>query len=249
MVLQLLSLGRFRAQQRSAGDAQVRTQRKKRLVDEKILLLGADGGDHPVGFAVAEQLQYFQRRTAQRLHGAQQRRFFIQRFTGVADKDRGDAEDAALGSFHDERRTGGVPHSVAARLKGGAHAAAGERGGVGFALHQLLAAEPFQSHALFINFDKGVMLFRGQSGLRLKPVGEMRDALAQGPFLHGVGHHVGDGHVQLFAFADGGAQFFVHILGHLFAHHLLGKAVDAINLGARHGLRRIVYFIISGDGQ
>ncbi|OPZ72714.1 MAG: hypothetical protein BWY83_00501 [bacterium ADurb.Bin478] len=60
MVLQLLSLGRFRAQQRSAGDAQVRTQRKKRLVDEKILLLGADGGDNPVGFAVAEEPQYFQ---------------------------------------------------------------------------------------------------------------------------------------------------------------------------------------------
>ncbi|OPZ72715.1 MAG: hypothetical protein BWY83_00502 [bacterium ADurb.Bin478] len=186
---------------------------------------------------------------AQRFHGAQQRCLFIQRLTGVADKDRGDAEDAALGSFHDERRAGGIPHGVAARFKGSAHAAAGERGGVGFALHQLLAAEPFQDHALFIKFDKGVMLFRGQSGLRLKPVGEMRDPLAQRPFLHGMGHHIGDGHVQLFAFADGGAQFFVHVLGHLFAHHLFGKAVDAVNLGARHGLRRIVYFIVGGDGQ
>ena len=53
------------------------------FVDEKILLLGADGGTHHRHVLVAEQMQNAQHLLVQRLHRAEQGGFFVQRLTAV----------------------------------------------------------------------------------------------------------------------------------------------------------------------
>jgi hypothetical protein len=44
--------------------------------------------------------------------------------------------------------------------------------------------------------DKAVVLFGGDPGHGLEPVGKMRASFFHGPLLHGLGNFVGDGDVQ-----------------------------------------------------
>ena len=57
VVVELVALRRLRAEQRAAGGDQVGALEVVLLVDQEVLLLGADGGEHALGLLVAEQPQ------------------------------------------------------------------------------------------------------------------------------------------------------------------------------------------------
>ncbi|OPZ77387.1 MAG: hypothetical protein BWY77_01708 [bacterium ADurb.Bin431] len=246
VVLELLPLGRPGAEKGAAGDAQIRTKIVKGLVDEKILLLRADGGDYPSGALGSKEGEHLLRGAVDGLHRAQQGGLFVEGLAGIADKDRGNAEDASAGPLHDEGRTRGIPHRIAARLKGRAHPAAGKGGSVRFALDQLFAAEAFDDAAILLDLDEGGVLLRCRAGLGLEPVGEMGHPLGQGPLLHGMGDGIGDGHVEFLPLADGGAQLLVDLRGQLFAHHLVAEAVDAVIAGGMLG-GEVVDLVVAPD--
>ena len=63
VVVELLALGRLRSEERAAGCDQVGTGVVVLLVDQEVLLLGADRGGHALGFIVAEQLERLDGRT------------------------------------------------------------------------------------------------------------------------------------------------------------------------------------------
>ena len=122
MVVQLLPLGRLRAEERSSAQAQILALEIQRLVDQEIFLLRSDLSEDLLRFFIAEQAQDAHRLAAHRVDGAQQRRLLIQRLAGVGAEDRRDAEAAVL----DKRECGGVPRAVASCLKGRAQTAGRE---------------------------------------------------------------------------------------------------------------------------
>ena len=213
VVLQLLALGRLRAQQRAAGQQQVLAGVHHALIHQEVLLLGAHR-DHRRGALIAEQLQHPQRLAADGLHAAQQRRLHVQGLAAVAAKGRGDVEHGVL----DEGIARRVPGGVAPGLEGGAQAAGGEGGGVGLAAHQLLAGELHDDPAVAVGADEAVVLLGGDAGHRLEPVGEVGRALLDGPVLHGVGHDVGDAQVHALALADAVQHLPIRVLRQALAH-------------------------------
>ena len=183
MIVELLALGRLRAEERAAAELQILALFIERLVDQEILLLRADLRCHAVGLLVAEQAQDAYGLAADCLHGAQQRRLLVERVAAVGAEHRRDAKAAIF----DEGKRRGVPSAVAAGFKRGAQAAVGEGGRVGLATHQLLAGKVHHHAAAAGVVDKAVVLFRRHAAQRLEPVREMRCAMLQRPGLHRVG--------------------------------------------------------------
>ena len=108
---------------RPAGD-QVEALEVALLVDQEVLLLGADGGGHPRGGRVAKRAQHAQRLVGHGPHRAQQRRLLVERLAVVGAERGRDAErDVAGRVLLEKGRRGAVPGRVAARLEGGAQAA------------------------------------------------------------------------------------------------------------------------------
>ena len=90
MVLQLLALGRHCAEQGAAGVDQVLALHILGPVHQKILLLRSHGGGNALGRGVAEQPQDAQGLLVDRLDGAQQRGFLVQRLALVGAERGGD---------------------------------------------------------------------------------------------------------------------------------------------------------------
>ena len=219
LVVHLLPLGGAGAKERAAGVFEVGTALVDGAVDEEILLFRADGGVDAAHVPVAKEPQNAQRLAVERFHGAQKRRFLVQHAAGVGIERRGDAQRIVL----DKGVAGGVPGGVAAGFEGGAQPARGEGGGVRLALDQLLAGELHDDAAGAGGRQKGVVLFSGNVGQRLEPVGEVRRALGDGPVLHGVGHHVSHAAVEVAPFLNGLLQFFIGIVRQKRAHHRVAE--------------------------
>lgn len=122
VVVQLLALGRLCAEQRPAAQLQIGAAVVHGGVDEEIFLLRADLRDNVLCLGVAEQPQDADARLVQLPHGAQQRRFLIQRLTAVGAEYGGDIQCFVL----HEGVGRGIPSGVAPGLKGGAETAGGE---------------------------------------------------------------------------------------------------------------------------
>ena len=136
VLLKLLALDGRAAEEGASGKPQVRACEEILLLDEEVLLLGADGGDDAAWRAAEEGKDAFGLLLEGYLR-AQERGLLVERLSGVGDERGGDAEHLVL----DEGGADGVPHRVATRLEGGTEAAVGEARGVGLALYQLLARE------------------------------------------------------------------------------------------------------------
>jgi hypothetical protein len=154
VVVELVALGRLGAEQGPPGRHQVGALEEVLLVDEEVLLLGADGREDALRLLVAEQSQRPDRRLRERIHRAQQRDLRVQRLAGPGGEGGGYAEQRAVGILEDERRAGWIPGGVAAGLEGGAHAAGRKRGRVGLALDQLLAREVGERAALAVGLEE-----------------------------------------------------------------------------------------------
>ena len=137
VIVHLLPFWRLCAKQRTAAEDQVLTLIEHGTVDQKVFLFRSNGGTDTFDILIAEQSDDPHRLLVQRLHGAQQRRLFIQRLSAVGAKGGGDAQRLIL----DERIGGGVPRRIAAGLKGRAQATGGEAGGIRLPLDQFLAGE------------------------------------------------------------------------------------------------------------
>ena len=219
MVLQLLPLGRLRAVQGTAGIDEVLALAVKRLVDEEVLLLRADRRADGLDLIMSEQLQDTQALLIDGLHGAQQRRLFVQRLAAVGTEGRGDAQRLIL----DKGEGRGIPGRVAPRLEGGAQTAGGEAGRVRLALDQLLAGELHKHAAVRRGGDKAVVLLGGDAGQRLEPMGKMGRSMLDGPILHGLCHGVGHLAVQPAALVNGLFQRQIDVMGESRFHHAVIK--------------------------
>src|SRR4029453_5817946 len=158
VVVQLVPLRGFRAEERAARVDQVGALEVVLLVDQEVLLLRPDRGEDARRRVVAEQPQRADRRTRQRVHRAQQRDLRVERLTRPRGERRRDAQQRAVRVLQEERRARRVPGRIAARLEGRAHAAGRERGGIRLALDQLLARELGERDAVHRGGEERVVL-------------------------------------------------------------------------------------------
>ena len=146
VVVELVALRRLGAEQRAAGRDQVGALEVVLLVDQEVLLLGADRREDALGVA---------RRRAGAAPGSPSvESASIERSSGILASSASPVHEAnavgmqssvAVRVLEEEGGAGRVPGGVAAGLEGGADAAGRERGGVGLALDQLLAGEARRS--------------------------------------------------------------------------------------------------------
>ena len=229
VILHLLPLRRVRSEKRSAAEQQVLSLKEKLLVDQEVLLLGADGRGDPGHVLLAHQLQKLHGLCAQRLHGAEQRRLLIQCLSAVRQESCGNVQRTVL----DERGRGRIPRGVPAGLKGGAQTAGGEAGRVRLALHQLLSGKLHQDPAVLLRGDEAVMLLRGQTGHRLEPVREVGGTVLDSPFLHGRRDRIRHIELQVRSVLDGLANCTVDILREAVLHDLVVKNQTSVDFGDR----------------
>ena len=91
-----------------------------------------------------------------------------------------------------------------------------------------------------IGNKEGVVLFRGESGQRLEPVGVVGRAALHGPLFHRGRHNVGQGRVEPLAMVDGALEAFEDLLREPLLHDLFGEdirrkgLVDAVVAAAGH---------------
>ncbi len=196
VVVQLVALGRVRAEEGAAGQDQVGTRVVVLLVHEEVLLLGTDRGEDPLRLLVAEQAQRPDRDLRERVHRAQQRDLRVECLARPGDERRRDAEQGAVRVLDDEGGAGRVPGGVAAGLEGVADAPRRERGGVRLALDQLLAREAGQPAAVAVRLEERVVLLRREARERLEDVRVVGRAALQRPVLHRLGDGVGEGGVE-----------------------------------------------------
>ena len=227
VVVELMALGRLGAEQGAPGRDQVGALEVVLLVDQEVLLLGADRGEDALALLVAEQAQRLDRRARERVHRAQQRDLAVERLAGPGGEGGRDAEQRPVRVLEDEGGGGRVPGGVAAGLEGGADAAGRERGGVGLALDQLLAGEAGEDLAFAGGLEEGVVLLRGRAGQRLEHVGEVGGAVLQRPLHHRLGDRVGELGVERLAAGEGRLELLEDVVGQAFALHGDGEDVGA----------------------
>ncbi len=202
VVVELLPLGRFRAEQGASGVQQVGPAVEEALVDQEVLLLRSGERHDGVGLFVAEELENALGLGCHRLLGAQQRRLEVQRVTGHRDENRWNAKSIAVRIFQHVGRARDVPAGVSARLERGAQAAVREARGVRLALDQGLAGELGDRGTLAAGLEEAVVLFGGESGQRVEDVRVMRRTLLHRPVLHRHGDGVGHGRVERLGVVD-----------------------------------------------
>jgi len=186
------------AKEGAAAETQVLPLGVERFVDEEVFLFRADAGGYAAGLGVAKETENPKTLTVDRVHRTEKGSLLVQGLAGVGAEDGGDAEGVLL----DEGEGGGVPGGVAPGLEGGPEAAGGEGGGVRLAPDQLLAGELHHNPAAAGGADEAVVLFGGDAGHGLEPVGEVGGAPLHGPLLHGLGDFVGGGDIQGRALGD-----------------------------------------------
>ena len=147
-------------------------------------------------------------------HGAQKRGLFVECFAAIGAKCRRDAQGAIL----DECIGRGIPRGIAARLKRRAQAARREGRCVRLAAHQLLAGKFHDDAAVRRGRNEAVVLFGGDAGERLEPVGIVRCPLFERPVLHRIGDHTRDGGVKVLAERHGAAQRLIGVLRQPLPH-------------------------------
>ena len=219
MVIHFLSLGWLCAKQGSSGIDQILSLFVQLLRNQEIFLLRADRGTDALHIFVTEKLQNPHSLPVQCFHRAKQRGLLIQSLTAIRAKCRGDAQGLAL----NKRVGSGVPGGVTSCFEGCPQAAGGERGGVRLALDQLFAGEIHDDAAVRCRRNKAIVLFCGDAGQRLEPVGIMGGTVSNGPVLHSGGNGIGYGCIQLGTLIDGLAQRLIDIRAQICLHDTVIK--------------------------
>ena len=215
--------------QRTARLQQVRPLQVEFLVDQEVLLFDTQRDFHRL-LRLAEAFHQPDDRFFQYLCGPQQRRLLVEDFARVGAENRRDAERSAVVMAFDEGGARRIPRRVAARLERAAQAARREAGRVRFADRQRLAGE-FENRLAVGEVQEGVVLLRRSARQRLEPVGVMRRAAGDGPFLHGRGDFIRDVRIQRLHAVDGRHELLVGVLRQMLRHfrdveHILREVVQ-----------------------
>ena len=186
-----------------------------------------------VGSRVVEPAQDAEGLGAECLLRAQERDLEVERLAGVRHVGRRDRHRDAVGLDLEEDRAGDVPAGVAACLERRAQAARRERAGIGLALDQVPARELGDRLAVAGRRQERIVLLGGRAGHRHEPVGVVRRALGQRPFLDAVSDGIGDRRVERLLAVDRPAQLLEDRLGEVLALGDLVEDVLAVDVGAR----------------
>ena len=231
MVVQLLTLGRHGAEQGTPGIDQIFAFQIFFTVDQEVLLFRPDGRRHLPGCGVAEQADQTECLFLDRFHGTQKGRLLIQSLSGEGTECRRDTQDGTCGVFPDEYRRSAVPGGIASGFKSGPKAARRERRRVRFSFDQILSGEFLQDGAVCPGrSDKRIMLFGGETGQRLKPVGIMGGAFFDGPFPYGGSYDVCHSRIQFLAAVDGLPELVINTLGKILAHGFVVEYIGSKNI-------------------
>ena len=188
MVFQFFALGSRSAEQGSAGEPKILTLLVKIPGQQKILLLSTHGGSNSLGLGIAEQPQNPDGLSGHLVHRTKQRGLLVQSLAGIGEEAGGDVQTVVL----HKGKGCGIPGGVATGLKGSPQAAGREGAGIGFAPDQFLAGK-LQNHPTVPGGgNKGVMLFCGDAGHGLEPVGVVSCTLFRCPNLHGLSNVIGN---------------------------------------------------------
>ncbi len=192
MVVQLLALGRHGSEEGAAGVDQVLALEVFLPVYDEIFLLRAHGSNDALGFRIPKEPQNPNGFSGNLVHGAKQRRFFVQRFASIGEEAGGDVQAAVF----DKGKRCGIPGGVASGFEGCPQTAGREGGRIRLAAHQFLAGKLHKHLAVADRGDEGIMLFGGDAGHGLKPMGIMRRAFFCRPVFHGLRNAVGNRQIQ-----------------------------------------------------
>ncbi len=111
----------------------------------------------------------------------------------------------------------------------------------------VLSGEIHDHAAVGSGRNEAVVLFGGDAGQRLEPVGVVSGTVGDSPVLHGSGHRVGDGSVQLRTLVDGSAQRRIHVSGKIGLHYPVIKHQTAeIVRNSTHNKRSFSIFDAPG---
>ena len=197
VLVELVALRRLGAEQRAARRVEVGPLVEVLLVDQEVLLLGADGREDARGGL------------CRRTPSARAARPSTARPSSAAAGSSGRAPrpstrrtpsgcrgTAPFGFSRMKAGRRGVPGRVAARLERRADAAGRERGGVRLALDQLLARELGDRGAVADGAEERVVLLGRQARERLEPVRVVGRALLHRPLAHRLGDGVGERRIE-----------------------------------------------------
>ena len=218
MIVQLLPLRRHRAEEGSPGVNQIRPFFKHFPVDQEVLLFRSHTGPHIFG-VFSEQLQNPLCLLVQRLHGAEQRRFLIQRVSRIGTESGRNTQGVVL----DKCIGSGIPGRIASRLKSCPQPSGGEGRGVRLSLEQLFSAELHDDPAVRGRSDKTVMFLRRHACQRLEPVGKMSRAVFHRPVPHLACDCLSDILLQLRVFIDRFSQGLIYVRGQPRSHYTVIK--------------------------
>ncbi|OQC22871.1 MAG: hypothetical protein BWX70_02998 [Verrucomicrobia bacterium ADurb.Bin070] len=227
LVLQFLSLGRPRSEQRAPRAQQIRTRVIEAAINQEILLLRTRRcGDH-AGIFVPQEPQHALRLAVDGLHRTQQRHLLVQGLTRPGAEGRGDAQGGPVSALHQVSRTRHVPCGVAARFECGADSAARKTGCVGLALDQLLAREIDGEMPFAVRAVEAVMFLCREPGQGIEDVRIVRGAAFNRPAAHRGRHNIRSTRIKRDALFDGFAQRRINVLRQTRLHLVVTKHIDA----------------------
>ena len=196
VIVELLALGRRRAEERASGEEQVGAAVGEVRVDQEVLLLGATARVQWRNLGLAHQFQDFLSRFVHRGIGAQKRDLLVERLARPGHEDAWDHEGRAVLRVHDVDRARRVPGRVTPRGGGHAKAAVWKRGAVRLAFDEKAAGELGDGVAVGVGHDEAIVLFRGDVRHRVEDVGEEFNPLRECPIFHGRGDDIGRRRVE-----------------------------------------------------
>ena len=232
VVFELLVLRGRRAEHRAPRLEEVGPLHVEPAVDEKVLLLRAEGDLH-MRLRLAELGHEALYRPGDGLYRPQEGRLHVERVARERAERRRDAQRRPVLVALDEGRRRRVPRRVAARLEGRPEAARRERARVGLAADEVPAREALHRLRGAGRLEEGVVLLGRAARQRLEPVREVGRALPDRPVLHPVRHRVGDRRVEGLPLAHRGKQLRGDRLRQECAYRLLGEYVFSVVLDLR----------------
>ena len=162
VVVKLMAFGTVRPKQGATAEPQVFAVFNKAFVDQEIFLFAAQSGVHSAHtFVGSEDFQDPHGLGTDGFNRAEERGFEVQSFSGVGDKDGGNAKRAATTPREDERGAGRVPSGVAPGFEGLSGPARGKGRSIGLTEGQIVTSKAGSSRAVSKWVQEGVVLLSG----------------------------------------------------------------------------------------
>ena len=199
MVIHFLSLWRLCTEQGTSGKTKVGTLIVHFFCDKEIFLLGSDRTGYSLYAVVAEQFEDTECLLVKSLHRTQKRSLLVKGMTAVGAECGRNTQGLTL----NKRVRRGIPCGITSCLKSGTKTTAGERRSIRLTLNKLFAGKFHNDTAIRRRRNKAVVLFCGDTGKRLEPMGIVCCSLGDRPILHSGGNCIGNADIQFCAFING----------------------------------------------